>query len=230
MQYPDFDDAVRLCLKAGKGCAAAKSDMSSAFRHFGIKKKHWKFLVMKAQHPITNKWYYFVDKCMPFGASISCSHFQRFSNAISHIVKYKNEGKDNINYLDDFFFAELLKACCNQQIRNFITICNRIKFPVAMEKTYWGCTRIEFLGLLIDTFLQIVCIPMDKLVKGHQVISNALKKRNITLSNLQKITGFLNFLGKAIVPGRAFTRRLYAYEKQSIKTTSSHQFELGNES
>ena len=87
-----------------------------------------------------------------------------------------------------------------------------------MEKTFWGTTRIEFLGLLIDTILQIICIPVEKILKGHQLITNALhRKRNITLENLQKITGFLNFLGKAVVPGRAFTRRLYSYENKVLK-------------
>ena len=31
--YPDFNDAIQLCIKAGKGCNIAKSDMKSAFRN-----------------------------------------------------------------------------------------------------------------------------------------------------------------------------------------------------
>ena len=31
-------------------------------------------------------------------------------------------------------------------------------------------------------------------------------QRKITVLQLQKICGFLNFLGRAIIPGRAFTR------------------------
>ena len=91
VKYPDFEDAIKLCILAGKGCAAAKSDMSSAFRHFCIRKKDWKYLVMKAQHPKNGKFYYFVDKCMPFGASISCAHFQAFSDAVAHLVTYRTK-------------------------------------------------------------------------------------------------------------------------------------------
>ena len=36
------------------------------------------------------------------------------------------------------------------------------------------------------------------------------QKRKATVDELQKLSGFLNFLNKAIVPGRAFTRRMYA--------------------
>ena len=34
-------------------------------------------------------------------------------------------------------------------------------------------------------------------------------KRKITILQLQQICGFLNFLAKAVIPGRAFTRHLY---------------------
>ena len=152
---------------------------------------------MKAQNPIDHKWYYFIDKCMPFGASISCSHFQRFSNAVAHLVKYFT-GKENINYLDDFFFVALMTAICDNQVSTFLNICESIRFPVSMEKTFWSTTRITFLG--------------DKIEKARILIKAILVKdsKKITLHQLQSVTGFLNFISKAIIPGRTFTRRLYS--------------------
>ena len=211
VNYQEFDCAIRLCIAEGKGCHIGKSDMTSAFRHLAMKKKFWKFLVMKAQNPEDGIYYYFIDKCMPFGASISCSHFQRFSNAIAHIVKHQTK-KDNVNYLDDFFFTQLLKNLCNWQIQTFINICEQIKFPVSMEKTFWGTTKLSFLGLLIDTVAQLICIPIEKIEKAERLINTVLKKKNIQLKTLQQLTGFLNFLCKAVIPGRAFTRRLYCIE------------------
>ena len=191
--------------------------MTAAFRHLAMKKKYWKFLVMKAQSPIDDKWYYFIDKCMPFGAAISCSHFQAFSNAIAHIVRYMTK-RDNINYLDDFFFAALLTAICNDQIHTFLQVCKTINFPVSMEKTFWGTTKLTFLGLLIDTINQLVCIPTDKVDRAFRLIETTLtkKSRKITLHELQQLTGFLNFLCKAVVPGRVFTRRLYHVEERAL--------------
>ena len=218
VKYKKLDDAIRLCIKEGKGCYLGKSDMSSAFRHFAMKKKCWKYLLMKAQHPTNNKWYYFVDKCMPFGASISCSHFQRFSDAIAHIVKTL-VGKDNINYLDDFLFAAIKKMLCNNQLNTFLEVCRKINFPVSMEKTFWASTRMIFLGLLLDTISQMICIPVEKIEKARNLITKVLNKKSkkITLEDLQKLTGFLNFLGRAVVPGRAFTRRLYCIEESAIR-------------
>ena len=229
VKYPDFNQAIQLCLQAGKSCKIAKSDMKSAFRNLGIKKKHWKFLVMKAESPIDGKTYYFVDKCLPFGASISCSHFQCFSNAVRHIVMFKTK-RDLVNYMDDFFFVALLQLICNNQVKEFLSICNLISFPVSLEKTYWATTKLVFLGLLIDTVAQSVYIPVDKVTKAVNLINSILDKvsRKITLNQLQKICGFLNFIGRCIIPGRAFTRRLYAYTTND-KLKPHHHIRVNNE-
>ena len=56
----------------------------------------------------------------------------------------------------------MLKATCYGLVNLFLSICERINFPVSMEKTHWGCRSLTFLGLLIDTVAQLVCIPVDK--------------------------------------------------------------------
>ena len=122
VKYSDFNKAVQLCMKAGIGCKIGCSDFSSAFRHLGIKKKHWKFLVMKARSPVHGKWYYFMDKCLPFGSSISCAHFQSFSNAVAFLVM-KKMLRDLVNYLDNFLFVALMAAVCNSDLSKFMEIC-----------------------------------------------------------------------------------------------------------
>ena len=107
-KYPDFSDAIKLCLREGVGCYLARSDWRSAFRQLGISPKFWKYLIMKATCRSNGKVYYFIDKCLPFGAAISCALFQRFSNAIKHIVYYRTK-KELVNYLDDFLFAAFVQ-------------------------------------------------------------------------------------------------------------------------
>ena len=214
VKYPSFDEAIKLCQKIGsKGkCRIAKSDLSAAFRHFGIRKEHWKILIMKAIDPQSGKTFYFVDKCMPFGAAISCSHFQRFSNALAHIVTYFTSC-DNINYLDDFFFVGDSDYNCNIQVRTFIRVCDSIHFPVSKEKTFWSSEILSFLGLVINTITKTVNIPVDKVKRALEQIEWMLNKKSkkVKLRDLERLTGFLNFIGKAIIPGRAFTRRLYSH-------------------
>ena len=210
--YPDFCEAIQMCLHEGAGCHISKSDMTSAFRNLGMSRSSWRYLILKAESPIDGHTYYFIDKCMPFGASISCSHFQRFSNAVAHIVQFRT-GRTLVNYLDDNLFAAYLRWLCNQQMRIFIEVCESIGFPISADKTYWATTILQFLGLLIDTVNQLVLIPIEKVCKAHNMISQVVhsKSGKITLLQLHKICGFLNFLGKCVVPGRAFTRCLYSF-------------------
>ena len=211
MKYPDFSEAIQRCLEEGRNCKFAQSDVRSAFCNLGICPQYWRYLIMKAKSPFDNKFYYFVVKCLPFGGSISCSHFQRVSNAIAHIVKHRT-GKKTVNYLDDYLFIAFLKLLCNNQVKEFLSICEEINLPISEEKTFWRTRQLTFLGFLIDTINQIVSVPKEKTERGIEIINEALeKKRSITLKKLQKICGFLNFLCRCITPGRAFTRRLYSY-------------------
>ena len=89
-----------------------KTDVKSAFRNLCIRPQDWCLLIMKARSPIDGKVYYFVDKCLPFGASISCSHFQQVSDAMAHIFRARTDG-ETVNYLDDYFFAAIIKALCD---------------------------------------------------------------------------------------------------------------------
>ena len=209
--YPDFEEAVKMCIDMGISAVIGKSDMSMAFRHMPMSILDFCYLILKAPHPNTGEIFYFVDKCLSFGSSIRCSHFQEISNGIAHVVRWRTR-KPVLNYLDDYFFAATLKQSCDLQVNQFITVCREICFPVSLEKTFWGTTQLTFLGFLIDTIEQHVCIPLDKLVRGLELIDYFLSKKDkkVTVLQAQKLCGFLNFLCRCITPARAFTRRLYS--------------------
>ena len=211
VKYLAFDEAVKLCLQAGVGCKMAKSDMSAAFRHVPMRKEDWALLVMKAENPLDGKIYFFVDKCMPFGSSISCAIFQRFSNAVAHLVKFMTK-QSLVNYLDDYFFAALLAWLYDKQVNAFLKVCEEIRFPVALEKTFWSNPLMTFLGLLLDSERQIICIPLEKLEKACTMLDLLLgrRSRKAKVLEMQQLCGYLNFLCRCVVPGGVFLRRLYA--------------------
>ena len=228
IKYPDFNDAVKMCVREGVGCHLSKSDMSAAFRNLGILRRHWKYLCMKARSPLDSKWYYFFDKCLPFGSGISCKHFQDFSDCVAYLVQWRAKlGKKVTNYLDDYLFCAPLKLACDLQCKTFLEICGEINFPISMDKTFWSSTRMVFLGFMIDTVNQIVCIPLEKISKGVNMITYLLGKRSMTVLQLQQLCGYLNFLSRCIVPGRTFTRRLYSYIDPKLK--SHHHIRISEE-
>ena len=113
VHYSDLDAAVRLCLwlqRHGTGTVFfSKTNGKSAFRVLPLKRSSLRWVVMKASDPKTGKTMYFVDKCLPFRSSISCSHFQRVSNALKHLAEYQANKRNFLsNYLDNFLFLACL--------------------------------------------------------------------------------------------------------------------------
>ena len=48
------------------------------------------------------------------------------------------------------------------------------------------------------------------MIKALNALNLMLSKKKATVHELQQLSGFLNFLSRALFPGRAFTRRMYA--------------------
>ena len=168
--------------------------------------------MMKAMNPDDHKMYYFVDKCIPFGASISCALFQSFSDALQFIIERRTRTNTVTNYLDDFLFLSLLRELCNRYVRLFIQLCDDINIPISVDKTEWANPLMVFLGILLDGTRKLLAIPEQKIAKATNIINNLVKA---TVKELQSLAGILNFFNRVIVPGRAFNRRIYA--KFSIK-------------
>ena len=215
-KYQDLDHAIfnSIQLLHDTGCTNlfySKTDLKSAFRVVPIFPGQFFLLCMMARHPITNQKYYLFDKNMPFGGGISCSHFQRLSNGLKHIIERLSGRRFRVtNYLDDFLFIDISQELCNQMVRNFLQLCGYINFPVALEKTEWATHRLTFLGILIDGLNKCISVPESKREQALCSLNQFILRKKATVRELQSLAGTLNFLCKAIPPGRVFTKRMYA--------------------
>ena len=197
--------------KKMKPIFASKSDLKSAFRVLGLSRSSWKWLVMKAQDPKTGSWMFFIDKCLPFGSSISCTHFQHFSNALHHLIEHRLQMRRRVtNYLDDFLFIARTLALCNFMVNQFLEMCVELAVPVSLDKMQWAAELIIFLGILLDGKNLCLAIPIDKKDRALELLTEMKQHKKMTVKQLQNLCGFLNFLCKAIFPGRTFVRRMYA--------------------
>ena len=221
VKYNDIDHAVKcyLDLKSKVGddtkgttvVVGGTSDVQSAFRLVPLKPGCWMWLIMKAQDPKTGQWKYFVDKCLPFGASISCAVFQRFSDALKFLIEIRAKAEKAVsNYLDDFLFIALTVMRCNYIISQFLMMCSEIGVPIADEKTKWAAELVVFLGLLLDGRFMLIRLPLEKKDRALKMLQNFIDRKKATVKELQQLCGFLNFLCRAIHPGRPFLCRMYS--------------------
>ena len=243
VKYQDLDEAIRNCCRVKEfkmghmslywceddkgneyiylGC----SDIKSAFRLLPLNRSSWRWLVMKCKNPITGEIQYFVDKCLPFGSSMSCSHFQWFSDALKFLIQFRTAADTINNYLDNFLFVAATLLLCNYLINEFLAMCEELGVPIAFDKTEWASLQVIFLRILLDGQNMLMIVPEEKRIRAVEMIQLLLNKKKAQVKDLQSLCGFLNFLNRAVIPGRAFTRRMYAkfsrvadFSKVGIKT------------
>ena len=236
MKYRNLDHAIRayLTLKAEKyeelqkkfaqlaaigvfvnvddcehdGNFLTKTDIKSAFCLVPVLPRQCFLLLMRCVHPVNGKIAYFVEKNLSFGTSRSCAIF---SDALCHIIESLTDSKFLItNYLDDYLFSQKDEQMCNKMVRKFLKLCECLGCPIVTDKTEWVTQIIVFLGMLIDGKHFCLSIPEEKRIKALSLIDWTIDKRKVTIHHIQRLTGTFNFLNRAIIPGHAFTRRMYA--------------------
>ena len=240
VKYRDLDHVIDICVKLlqrhGKDVILfySKSDLKSAFRLVPVLVQHRRWLLMWAVDPDTGEVFFFIDKCLPFGASISCAIFQAFSDALKHLTEYLLQMDNSLtNYLDDFLFIAIMKEICDHMMRTFLNLCKRINCPISDEKTEWSSSLMIFLGTLLDGQRHLLCVPEEKRLKALNQIRRMNSKRKATIKEIRCLTGLLNFLNRALVPGRVFTRRMYSkihlFDKKGRKLKAYHHTNLDSE-
>ena len=202
VHYASFDTAMDLAMSVGPQSWLAKADIKSAFRLLPVAPSDYELLGFKFQ----DRFYY--DMCLPMGCRISCSHFEMFSTFLEFHIKRVSDTTAVTHYLDDFLFVGRSKQQCNALLTSFRSCCAQLRVPLAEEKTEGPCQVITFLGLEIDTVHREVRVPQRKVVALREKIQACLERRKLTLKEIQSLIGSLNFVCRAIAPGRAFTRRL----------------------
>ena len=202
VEYQSIDDAIAIICKAGHGCFLAKCDIASAFRIIPLCPEQYYLFGFEWR----NEYYY--DKCLPMGCGSSCNIFETLSTALHWVACTKLAIQFLVHFLDDFLLVHKEKSICQKQLALFTDMCSHIGVPIAPEKTVLPAQVISFLGYELDSIEMVLRLPLEKLTKCKQEILACLQKEKIQLKELQSIIGTLNFACGAVIPGRAFLRRL----------------------
>ena len=79
---------------------------------------------------------------------------------------------------------------------------------MAPKKTVGPSTVLTFAGIELDTVRSEARLPHDKVMRCTSMLSDYLKRKKVTLRELQSLIGLLNFACSVVLPGRAFLRHL----------------------
>jgi len=79
---------------------------------------------------------------------------------------------------------------------------------MAPEKTVGLHTVLSFAGIELDTYQMEARLPHDKLEKCRNMLQDFLKRRKVSLREMQSLIGLLNFTCSVVLPGWTFLRRM----------------------
>jgi hypothetical protein len=145
---------------------------------------------------------------MPMGCSSSCKTFETLSTAVEWIAREKLGIECMLHLLDDFLIINASSKVCAQQLELFIQTCSYLGIPIAPEKTVGPASVMSFAGIELDSVRMEARLPFDKVTKCMNLINHFLKRKRVSLKELQSLIGLLNFACSVVKPGRAFLRRL----------------------
>ena len=204
MSYVTIDDAIRRIISVGPGAKLAKIDIKHAFRLIPVHPAD--------RHLLGMEWedWVFIDTCLPFGLRSAPKLFNIIAELLAGI--FQQQGVTYvIHYLDDFLTVGSPNSNeCQKNLETIFAVSKALGVPLAADKVAGPSPALEFLGIVLDTHSMEARLPMEKLRRTQQMVSDWLEKRSAKKRDILSLVGTLQHASKVVKPGRTFVARLYA--------------------
>lgn len=202
LKYTSIDDAIRKIEQLGRGTLMCKTDMSDAFKQISVHPDLWPFQCIKFQGK------YMVYTRLTFGSRSSPAIFDKFSQAVAWIARNVFSVENLLYLLDDFISFSPTGSDGAECMVKLLRVFQELNVPLSAKKTVGPTTRIEYLGLILDSQLMTCELPPEKVDRISVFIQGFLSRRSITQVELLKLLGHLNFASRVIPVGRPFVAYL----------------------
>ena len=219
--YPTVDNLAKIIMekrKNGKKVKILKRDLSKAYRQL------WgcPSTIHLLGYVFENRYYYDVTLSMGSASSAYCC--QRTTNCIKYV--FKQQGFDNVNYLDDLGAAEE-EDKAEEAFDCLGWILSTIGIRESLSKACAPAYIIVFLGILFNTLTMTMQITEERLVEIKALLEEWMVKRTASLKEVQVLLGKLNFAASTVRAGRIFVSRIInevkKYNKDGTKRRISKE-------
>lgn len=197
-----MDHAIKLIKLAGPGAWLSKADITDAFKIVPVHPSQWHLLGMKWE----NRFYFAVR--LPFGSRSSLSIFNRVSEALCWILLNRVRVPALLHLLDDFLLVDPPPDASGSSLRSLKILFCGLGVPLSDEKTLGPATRLEFLGVMLDTVEMKASLPVEKLERACSMARSLVASSVMTKRQVLSLLGHLNFSMRVIPQGRSFISRL----------------------
>ncbi|XP_053301806.1 uncharacterized protein LOC128460587 [Pleuronectes platessa] len=210
--YASVDNAAQMIKLAGVGAWLGKADITDAFKVLPLHPSQWHLFCIKWK----SKFYYSVK--LTFGCRSSPSIFNTLSEALCWILYNSYKLPFVLHLLDDFLVIDFPSSPPARNITALRNLFSELGVPLSEEKTIGPSTRLEFLGITLDSLLMQASLPQDKLSRIRAAIKYRSTTTIISKRDLLSLLGHLNFAMRIIPHGRSFVSRLIelAYSVENL--------------
>ena len=199
LQYPTVDDFTERLIELGQGALMHKVDLSRAFRQLKVDPRDFPYLCLYWRDE------YFCDSAIAFGYRVGGIGCSRYSDSIRFI--HTRNGYHLMAYVDNMFSAEEP----HKADHSFSELCRFLKdlrVEVNQAKLVPPTTRMNCLGIIVDSVHQTLAVPSEKLQMILIKCDEFRQKTWVSKKTLQSLIGVLVFITKAVKPARMFINRL----------------------
>ncbi|CAE7121611.1 unnamed protein product [Rhizoctonia solani] len=196
-----FSDVVEIILSLPPGSQAATFDVDAAYRRMPVHPDDQPHIIVHWNNS------FYVDHCVPFGATSSNGIFGRCGDCILHIFQFRGF-KHVVKWVDDFcFFRSPVPLGSGWAFvideAMVYAIADILGWPWKESKTRPFHTIFLYLGFEWDLERQSVCIPAAKKAKFLAKVNAWLASPKSSLKNTESLLGSLVHCALAIPSGRS---------------------------
>lgn len=210
INFAGMDDVARMAVQL-QNSWAVKLDIKSAFKCLPLRYQEWFLTGFQFQGA------FFIQTQIPFGAAASCRNFELCMRLLEWIIKNEYPPALITHYLDDWWLTQKLKCQTLLFMKFFISLVEQdIGFPLSHNKTVGPAQQLDFVGLTANLHTLCITLPADKVAKCLTAINSILESHAsgayVTVKELERCAGTLNFASQALPCARPFLQRVYALQ------------------
>ncbi|CCF48148.1 uncharacterized protein UHOR_12887, partial [Ustilago hordei] len=211
IQYESIGQLVDF-VRANPNCLLWKGDLEDAFRHVVTAEPDAHLLGF--QYGGVR----YRENALTFGGSSSPFLFNLAAEFLHWVVASCLPPSWPINhYLDDTFGAVPAEtpALALWPVRVLALAAAALGLRLSPKKTFANRTRLEILGVEIDSAAQTVGVTPERRALIIARCRTLLSRQTADLLDMQRIAGLLQFVSQVFPCGKAFLRRLYDCTRRS---------------
>ena len=157
VRYTSVDAAMAIVRSLGRTAFMVKADIHHAFCFCPVQPAAWPLLCYTWGERV------YVELRLPFGALSSPFIFTQFGQVLHWIAVHVRGCSHVLHSRDDYFLAWASHAVCSCDLQAFQDLCLDLGVPLRSEKLVLPTRCLQFLGITLDSSLQEMRLPPDKL-------------------------------------------------------------------